>query len=651
MNFFQHQERARRKTWLLVLYFCLAIIATLAALNGLVVGLYALLFDSLPSVESWRRSAITHWLNGAALAIIALGTAHKFWQLRHGGESLADMLHAERLCPDSASRQHRQLLNVVEEMSIASGIPVPQLFIMRDEPGINAFVAGFRPSETVLVVTQGTLDTLNRDELQGVIAHEFSHIFNSDMRLNLRLMALLAGILALGKVGEYLLRAGTVRGSRGLNWGGDRRRARGGYSAVAGLGLMAVGYTGLFFGRLIKSAISRQRELLADASAVQFTRDPSGLAGALIHIRNRTGSHLNSAHAEDMSHMCFSPALHVSFSQLLATHPPLDDRLHALGADWVARARVRARHPQEDAAQAVNDNDIEPAGAGQAAVNPAMQAAMAGAVVGAGVLASALPLSQQVGTASAQDMSQAKDLLNAMPKVLIDAAHSPQQAQALVMAMLASQSRVSCNDLMALADLEKLPETLLAACDTLDAELFFPLLELTIPSLKALQETQRQQLLDNMDTILTADARTTLFAWAMVQLLRDHLDSRAASYRRSRFFRYGAVKKEIRLLFSILVWAGGTPENDADAVFQRHTSSLFNKPQSPLSKAQCQPKQLAHAMRQLQGLSPLLKGPLLDAAVDLVEDDGKLTRHEIALIRTLAALLDCPLPCSWKGRS
>lgn len=257
------------------------------------------------------------------LLVMVCGCLFKTWKLRRGGKGLAAMLGARPIDPDTRHSDEKKLINVVEEMSIASGIPAPQLYVLDKEEAINAFVAGFRPSETVLVVTHGTLKKLDRDELQGVIAHEFSHIFNADMRLNLRLIAVLAGILALGKIGEFMLRGSSRRSSS---------NRKGNSLVLVGLALVVVGYLGLFFGRLIKAAISRQRELLADASAVQFTRNPAGLAGALIKIRNGNGSHLDSVHAEDMSHMCFGETWAFAF----ATCWPRIHRWMNVSAHWAA---------------------------------------------------------------------------------------------------------------------------------------------------------------------------------------------------------------------------------------------------------------------------------------------------------------------------
>jgi len=264
MDFFQHQERARRKTGLLVLYFFLAVVAILVCVNLALLLAFAWMDVQLPPGQ-WLTHPMTLGISLFTLLVMVCGCLFKTWKLRRGGKGLAAMLGARPIDPDTRHSDEKKLINVVEEMSIASGIPAPQLYVLDKEEAINAFVAGFRPSETVLVVTHGTLKKLDRDELQGVIAHEFSHIFNADMRLNLRLIAVLAGILALGKIGEFMLRGSSRRSSS---------NRKGNSLVLVGLALVVVGYLGLFFGRLIKAAISRQRELLADASAIRSISTP-----------------------------------------------------------------------------------------------------------------------------------------------------------------------------------------------------------------------------------------------------------------------------------------------------------------------------------------------------------------------------------------
>lgn len=643
MDFFQHQERARRKTGLLVLYFVLAVFAIVVCVNLAV--LLTLFWGDFHSVSAsqWFTHPFIHWITGLTLAVMVFGCLIKLWQLRNGGQGLAEMLGARHITMDSTATREKQLINVVEEMSIASGIPAPQLYVLDKETAINAFVAGFRPSETVLVVTLGTLNELNRDELQGVIAHEFSHIFNADMRLNLRLLAVLSGILALGKVGEYL-----IRGQRRSSFSRSSSNRKGGGGLVfAGLALMVIGYVGLFFGRLIKAAISRQRELLADASAVQFTRNPAGLGGALIKIRNGNGSHLATPHAEDMSHMCFGETLHFRLRNLLGTHPPLDERLSALGSDWVARARSRARDTGRDPASQAASGPVAPQGASAFAGGSMPPEGASPSPAPAPAHSTSLSTSQRVGTVSEPDMGYARSLLEAIPDDLRRQIRSPQSAESVLYALILSSSTSdteSLLDALKVTDERQALVTLSQTIRALGSRLRLPLIDLALPALKPLPADARARILAHLTTLIQVDDRYTFFEWALVGLAQQQLGDHSGKNRRTRFRRYGALAAELQLLFSVLTWASGAEDGEAQALFQRSTHGLLPTGRTLLPLTHCGSHKLGRAVDRVADLSPLLKGPVIDAAADLVLADGKVQVQEAELLRTIAALLECPLP-------
>ncbi|HTL28953.1 MAG TPA: M48 family metallopeptidase, partial [Tepidisphaeraceae bacterium] len=344
MNFFEHQDRARRSTTRLVFLFIFAVLAIITALNlaayaiargvGVHEGVRHLSSPTYERVQPlWSNAGMYQWVTVGTLVTILSGTLYKTVQLRKGGAAVAQMLGGTPLIPNSGTPADRQLQNIVEEMSIASGVPVPQVYVMRNEPGINAFAAGFGPQDAVISVTQGCIDQLNRDELQGVIAHEFSHILNGDMRLNLRLIGILHGILLIALIGYFVLRSMFSSSSSSSSRRSSSKDGDGGpwIALIIGLALVAIGYIGVFFGRLIQAAVSRQREFLADASAVQFTRNPSGIANALKKIAAASaGSQVDNAQALGTAHLFFASAFRVGFVNLLATHPPLVDRIKAI---------------------------------------------------------------------------------------------------------------------------------------------------------------------------------------------------------------------------------------------------------------------------------------------------------------------------------
>src|SRR5690554_5144476 len=337
MNFFEQQAQARRSTTRLVVLFAMAVVGIVLAIDLAVAAVAG---------PNWGLLAFTTL---ATLAVIGLGSLYRLASLRGGGDSVALQFGGTPVPQDTTDASLRRLRNVVEEISIASGVPVPSLYVLENEAAINAFAAGYSPDDAAVAVTRGALDRLNRDELQGVIAHEFSHILNGDMRLNIRLMGVLFGILVLALIGRKIIEGSRGRGSRGA-----------GGVLVAALGLMVVGYIGLFFARLIKAGVSRRRESLADASAVQFTRQTAGLAGALKKIGGyEAGSYLRAADPEEVSHMLFSPGARLA--SLFATHPPLTERIRALDPSFREEDYVRVGFTDQRAAAAA-----EPASGAQA---------------------------------------------------------------------------------------------------------------------------------------------------------------------------------------------------------------------------------------------------------------------------------------------
>lgn len=628
MDFFQHQQKARRRTGLLVAYFCMAIAAVVACTTGAVVLTLGLTgFQPDTNGGSVLLHPLVYWTALGTLAVILCGCLLKSWQLRKGGSALAEMLGGRLVSGTTTDKAERQLLNVVEEMSIASGIAVPQVYVMDQEDTINAFAAGFRPSEAIIAVTRGSLNRFSRDELQAVIGHEFSHILNSDIRINLRMVAVLAGILAVGKIGEYLMDS-----SRHSSYRSSSRGKNNGFPAL-GLALIIIGYVGLFFGRLIKAAISRQRELLADASAVQFTRNPAGLAGALIHIRNDGGSYLSSRHAEDMSHMCFAPSVPMKLKQWLATHPSLDERLTALGPDWVARARARARQSSTGATSATATTSTAQGTAGFApnAPDPAT---------------STSSVSQQVGTVQQVDMDYARQLLDGLPASVRQQAHTPVGARQLLYALVLARSQCDSASQLARCGLPDSPElqALIQTLSGLGAETRLPLIDMALPALKREPEETRRLFLEQLEALCNADDHFSLFEWTLMALARQQLDEQAGRNRHTRFHRLGAVAQDLQQLFSVLVWAGGAKGEQAESLFRQYAGSLLPAARTLLPLSHCKTAKLFQAVDRLADLSPLLKGPVIDAAADLAMADGMLKTAEKELLRALSSLLECPLP-------
>ncbi len=412
MNFFESQDRVRKHTFRLVFLFSLAVITLIIMTNIWIMIVFGHInSEQMQSVGSLIQK-MDWWMfakvSAGVGAVVLLGSLYKIMDLSAGGRTVADALGGQLIPQNTNDLKQRRLLNVVEEMAIASGTPAPPVYILTGEPGINAFAAGFTPRDAVIGVTQGLVDHLSREQMQGVIAHEFSHIFNGDMRLNIRLMGVLNGILIIGLIGYYILRS--------LPRLSGRRKGAGGILAlgilvlgILGIGLMIIGFAGTFFGGLIKAAVSRQREYLADASAVQFTRNPDGIAGALKQI-GRHGSIVKNPGGLEVSHAFFAQGASGFMQALFATHPPLTKRILRIDPQWDGKFDTADKtDPLGDAEQAVKKASMSREELAQKAATVAVGATMA-------VVANAI---DQIGNPNPEAIAHARALIAGLPGVVV----------------------------------------------------------------------------------------------------------------------------------------------------------------------------------------------------------------------------------------
>jgi Zn-dependent protease with chaperone function len=421
MDFFEHQDKARKNTKVLVVYFVIAVVCIIASVY---LACLLIFFGTqsqqhpgapIPEFVLWDPQLFLTVVIGT-LVIVIFGSLYKTAALAKGGSAVAEALGGRLLSPNTTHPDERKLCNVVEEMAIASGVPVPKIYVLDNEKGINAFAAGHALGDAAIGVTLGCMTLLSRDELQGVIAHEFSHILNGDMRLNLRLMGVIFGILCLTVIGRVLIYS---RGGR------DRNPLM-----LVGLALIVIGAIGVFFGRLIQAALSRQREFLADASAVQFTRNPEGLSGALQKIGS-AGSKVESAHAGEVSHMFFGNGLGKSFLGSLATHPPLEERIRIIDPSWggkfkkISTKRKSSRKP----AKPTSSRSPFPTIPGI----PGASNGDSGFATNAVLMGAVLP---NLGNPTPLHLRYAQELRSSFSEKVQSAAHEPLDATALVYAML-----------------------------------------------------------------------------------------------------------------------------------------------------------------------------------------------------------------------
>ena len=654
MDFFGAQDGARRKTWQLALLFTAAVVVLIVLTNLLVAVVYAwtanggqvadpdALLRSLP-MEYWL------WISVGVLGMVGLASLYKYLQVRGGGRAVAESLGGRLVNQSTQDLAERRLLNVVEEMAIASAIPVPPVYVI-DEPSINAFAAGFSPDDAVIGVNRGTLDHLTRDELQGVIAHEFSHILNGDSRINLRLIAVLHGILFLSLVGYGLLRgAGMGR------MAGRRRGGSGGAPVLAlGLGLLVIGYAGTFFGNLIKAAVSRQREYLADAASVQFTRNPGAIAGALKKIGALSaGSTMSRASAKEASHMFFGSVGAPAFlGSLTSTHPPLERRIRAVDPGWDGRYPALAAPGAAELATA--DAGAAAARAPGIAVLGAIGAAGAAAAASAGSEArGATPdeVVEAVGRLDENGLEQATRLIGGLPPALRDAAHDPFAGRALAYGLVlepAGDGRGRQLEHLAVHAERGVPEELtrlLPELTDLDESQKLVLIEMVMPALKELSEPQYRRFVANLITLIKADSRIDLMEWVLHRILVKELKPHFEGPRRLPV-RHGSLRPvaaEAATLMSALAREGtpGTVQMAFDAGMEALELEGTLDPEDDPNYTR-----LNAALAELQTLKPLIKPRLIKACAAAILADQQISPRQAALLQGVAATLDCPIPPS-----
>ena len=607
-NFFSQQDLARRNTRILVSLFSLAVILLLVLTNALVLvglGLVDLQnADSLSTIEHGLPWQTVFFISIGVLTAVGIAVLMKWQQLKGGGKVVATSLGGSRIDAASNDPLERRLLNVVEEMAIAANVPVPPVYLL-PEKGINAFAAGYSPGDAVIGVTRGCIEQLNRDELQGVVAHEFSHILNGDMRMNIRMIAILNGILFLGHIGYYMLRSGsTSRGRIGRSSSKDKNA--GGILAIA-LGLVVIGYLGSFFGNLIKAAVSRQREYLADASAVQFSRNPRGIAGALKRIgAHSAGTRISNQNADENSHLFFGEAIS-RWASIFATHPPLSKRIKRLEPHWNGKfpSPVSQVEVTEEATAA------KPAG-------------------------NAMPDKQAIIQAMA-----------ALPMLLIQNSRQPQQAQAIVCALLLQHPDYEAEQIKLIKEqgsLELLQQVdqMVDAVQALSLPLQVQLLQRTVPALKELNHQQFIQFEKLILALTAADKQLSLSEWIII----NFIDHTVASHfkpkqqiRGARQTEFSTVQTPALQLLAAVASAAGEPAACQQA-WRAGLTTLGLKEDTPLPASNL--PGLTQHLDSLLGAAPLLKQHIWQAILAAVAADKLQTDTEQALLTALALLLEMP---------
>ena len=662
MDFFERQRQAKKKTGVLVFLFCVAVLL-ISLLNFLIIAVTIPLaggdwnkgdFD----FSTFLDPMLALWVVLGTFVVISLAGLYRKSQLS-GGSSIASMMGGRLVNMASTDADEQKLMNVVEEMAIASSVPMPEVYVMDGEKGINAFAAGYTVDDAVIGVTDGCMRRLHRDELQGVIAHEFSHILNQDMRLNFRLIAVVFGFLVLSQLGRLMLEIGA-------NSSGRRSRSRdneGGsiHLVVIGVGLMASGGLGILMGNLLKSAVSRQREYLADSAAVQFTRNPEGLSGALKKIGAlSTGSRLLTPHADEASHMFFGNGMRASWFSITATHPPLLERIKLLEPSFDGDfSEVQFEERPSPSIEATASSRGKQAGIPIPGVGDALGQALPPVVMGLAAagqarVASDDAVTDSIGNPTQQHIDFAAALLQSLPKPVREAAREPHDACALMFALLLDpkDGAVQKKQLAQVEDLfgetmAKATLNLSGEVAQLDPRAKLPVADLAIGALRRLAREQFDYFTHLLESLAAADEQIDLFEFSLSKLVIRHLEPHFSKQRRktAQLYSLKRVGHECSVMISALACTAGSDDETIRKAQRTGAARLADATEvTPLPAAECGLNELDQALVILAGASPNLKRQLIQAAAATVSADGYLQIQEAELLRAVADSLDCPMP-------
>lgn len=644
-NFFVRQEKARSNCKKLIIFFTIAVAAIIAVIYF---ALRFIWFLHLLSNNSASRYSVVTFENfrlwdpisfigvtAVVTLIILIAGMYKTKELQGGGGKVAEMLGGTLVRSNTHDPAQRQLLNVVEEMAIASGISVPLVFVLEKENSINAFAAGLTLHDAAVALTKGALNQLSRDELQGVIAHEFSHILNGDTRLNIQLIGIIFGILFIGIIGGKILEG--TRRTRGKSAG---------LIILTGLVLLIIGYVGSFMGRLIQSAVCRQKEFLADDSAVQFTRNPGGLAGVLKKIGGYiSGSKINSESASQASHLFFGESHVVSlFPKFLATHPPLNERIkrldpHFNGVFPKVKADSSIQYAQVKSAPISGFYEAEPVAQKTASV----------AVTPADII-------RQVGKPTEDSLVQSKAIIASIPDELKKSLNTPLDAAMVIYALLLgndcqereNQLDVIRRSLISSSDIENV----MRLCDMISGlkdDRKLPLVELAMPQLRVLADTEKRKFLETINALISADGQTTLYEFSVQWILNQYLiRDKEELFSKTTFFSIPQVGYYILILLRALANAGnkGNPEGalrSFNAGVARIPELASKNPDFTYDE-RLNIVYVNNALKQLTYSSFKIKQAVVDACAHCAFTDGNITVEESELLRVISLTMHCPLP-------
>jgi len=667
MDFFERQEQARSNSRRMVLLFFAAVSCVIASVYIVSVGVWEVgwtffafwrsVFAEIHSSSSgtvyllpiWQPR-LFFWVAIIIVGVVAGGGIYKLQQLAAGGRVVALLLGGERLDAKTRKLDELRLLHVVEEMAVASGTPMPDIYVLRREPGLNAFVAGHSVGDMVICVTQGCVGELTRDELQGVIAHEYSHVFRGDMRLNLRLMGLVHGLFCITLLSYWVMSWTYREGDRDIGGAPEVRTGIGLFGdmivLVIGFLIAFIGWNGAFFGRMIKAAVSRQREFLADAAAVQFTRYPEGLARALQRVKaSPEGSIIHVPNVEEASHIFFCNGIEDDRIRLTSTHPPVGERI-----ERIRNMMGRSLAP-ESGPPALSEEARASDGTGEEAPVERLLSPAAGLARPGVESKDALT---DVGVPAARHLAYAAKLMEELPEPVRRAVREAHDATALIYALL-----LSPDETVREAQLRSLKSRLstemclkvnivLSAVRSLNELVKIPLVELAFPALRRMSLADYVLFMENTASLIAGDQQVDLFEFALQKMVRRHLEPRFKPVPQPdvRGAAAPGLGAACSALLSALAHAGQDTTNEAQSAFARGAEHLQQEIAALkfLTLSDCTLNALESALDNLATAAPAAKKRFLAACAQTVAADGRIRAREAELLRAIADSLDCPMP-------
>ncbi|MBT4363103.1 MAG: M48 family metallopeptidase [Desulfobacteraceae bacterium] len=646
MDFFAEQDRSRSKAFQLIIMFIFAVALVVGAVYAAFMGVYYYsLMDEpgfyAPAFE-WFNPRLFLIASGSTLAVILIGSITKIIALSKGGSYVAESLGGRLVNRSTRDKDERKLFNVVEEMSIASGVPMPQVYIMDDENGINAFAAGYSTSDAAVAVTRGCCEILDRDELQGVIAHEFSHILNGDMRLNIRLIGVLSGIMIIANIGRIIIYSGSGRRHRHhhhhhhMHRTTTRTSGRGGAQIlIAGLLLIVIGYLGVLLGRMIQSALSRQREYLADASSVQFTRNPSGIANALKKIGGFSlGSKIASPFAEEASHMFFGNAI----NSLFATHPPIQDRIRKVEPNFDGKF-IKSSIPDQKA-EAVSSFS-----GGQ------KETPLKGSVSQMNLDADTIV--KQAGKVTPENVAYSSQLISAIPEKVRGSIDDAFGATMVICALLLDkdieEKKTQIKHLSRVAPEKIIKQILITekSLKNIDTRLRLPLIDLSMPALRMMPPSLYAKLNAYIDILVEADGKLTLFEFSLKEIIKHRLG--VVFKKNKRKIKFNSIKQlseETENLLSKLAHVGHSDKTTANEAFDAAIKKvpIVGKTMKIIPNNKVKFTAIGTALDHFASATPGVKKIVFNACAHCALYDKKVSIKEAELLRAIAYSIDIPIP-------